>query len=144
MSRKGIPEALEREVCDRAANGATTREISGWLLDAHAVTASYGAVARVIKRVRTERAEVTKAVVQAKLAKSALSDIDLLESIRLEVSAKAKKLTRADQAGAWRGLKELELKIIDTKLHYSGADEPDVPNGEGRRPGILIPPERDE
>jgi len=153
MSKKLTP-ALERDVLARAAGGESADAIAVWLKKAHKVVISGRALRNRLRATREERSEVVKAVVREKLAPMVASDLDHLERIRTEIAedrvlarglitklAKGEATTEAE-AGSWDvreamvwskqyvKLTELELKAVDRKLHYAGADAPDDPNAE--------------
>lgn len=147
-----IPPALESELIEKAAQGASTRDLSQWLKDAKGITASYRAVQRLLSRTKSERADVAKAIVREKLTKEAPRDLERLEA----ELAKAERLSDRLHARAHKSLDALEdpekadpgdlriavtaldtvtelaLKataqvnnVAKTKLHFSGADTPD-------------------
>lgn len=148
-----IPPNLEPAILEKAASGASTRDVSQWLFETHGVTASYKAVQRLLSRTKVERADVAKAVVREKLTATVLNDLDRLtrEQRRVEKLASRlhtqacealDKVAKADGRKDPEGLRaallvadafaDLALKasdrvrtLADRKLHYSGADTPD-------------------
>jgi len=119
-----IAEIHEQFVLDLAAHGKSTREIAAALAERGCNT-THVSVSRWLKKRRAERADVAKVVVREQLAKTLTGDLDRLETIRRQVAAKASRISKKPrQTFAWIKLKELEVKIIDRKLHYSGADDP--------------------
>lgn len=122
MSSK-ITENLAPLVLQKAADGVSVRGLSDWLQAEHKVSLSAAAISRWLKKRREERADIAKSVAREALSKTVVSDIDRLEVIRRQVAKKASKLD-AIYVTEWVKLKELEVRIIDRKLHYAGADEP--------------------
>jgi hypothetical protein len=140
-----IPPNLEGEILKKFGESWSSRRISEWLKTEHAVTASHNAVAKFLAKHREERADVAKAIVREKLGQTVTSDIDELEAARKrarEIEAEAmvgevvmrngkpvmvdgKPLRIPDHELALKAIK-LETDILDKKLHYSGAGEPDA------------------
>ncbi len=155
-----IPPDLEPEILAKAGTGATMRQIAAWLKAEKGVVTSYGSVARILKRVRTERAEVSKAVLREQLSRTLTQDVDRLEKWAARIDRLALHDFEALENGgqfARMGaegpiyvegretlvkLLEQLRKVTDTKLRYSGAAEPD-PEG-ARRPVIMVPAESDD
>src|SRR3990167_4247151 len=129
-----IPPASESEVLAKAGEGWTTRRISQWLKDEKGIEASHATVAKLLAKARSFRADVAKVVVREELGKTLLTDLEHLEAIRADLAERAKEcLLPADVNGqrivnpmaftAYLKTRELEVKVIDRKLHYAGADE---------------------
>ena len=87
------------------------------------VSISHVSVGRFIRSQRKERAEQTKAIVQEHIRVTVPTDLEILQEIR-------------DQLNAWRKDANLRVserlmvidrlnKVIDTRLKFSGAGEPD-------------------
>lgn len=128
---KKLPPDLIPEILTRAGQGFTTRQISEWLFTDHAVKYSHASVANLLKATRTERADVAKEVVREHLGRHLNRDLERLETIRAAIARKVRGLGRKtgkDAIAAWARLLELEVKVIDRKLHYAGADVPDDPD----------------
>ena len=121
---KIVTEAVEEFIAVKARMGASSRAISASLLAELGVTLSYKGVAREMLKRRSERADVAKVVVREALGKSLNADLERLESIRASVQKRTASLDPDDTAG-FAKLSDLEVKVIDRKLHYSGADTPD-------------------
>lgn len=117
-----IPRELESAVITKAGQGLTTRELSAWLLSEHKVKASHVAVANLLARTRTERADAAKAIVRTELAKTLPTDLAIITKHILRLDRIADECT--DLVEYRRNVEQLR-KLIDTKLHYSGADQPD-------------------
>lgn len=131
-----IPPALEDAVFAKAGEGLSSRQIVAWLLATHEVSTSHTTVSKLLAKRRTERADVAKAVVREQLGKSLNADIARLEEIRADL---AKRASGAADTRDFVKLTELELKAIDRKLHYSGADAPD--ESSHRAAVVILPPE---
>lgn len=134
MNRRAIPVALEPLVLEKAAHGMAGREIAEWLEKEHKVKTSYRSVLRFIERTRADRAAIAGAVVREELSKTVLSDLDRVEHIRSKVAQKADALDEGaavtpEWVREWRGLKALEVKILQLKMNLSGAST-DLPQGE--------------
>lgn len=123
MGRKqGVPVALEQEMLRRAnEERSTSRELSAWLKADHGITVHFTSVARVLKRLRTERTAATQGAVREKLAREATTDIDRLERLRKSVASRRRKVPECDPQ-AFARLAQVEASILDRKLHYAGAD----------------------
>jgi len=154
MRPPAIPPKLEPAVLEKAGEGLSSRAISAWLLDEHGVTASYKAVSRLLERTRDERADVAKVVVRERLQKELPSDLDELEALRVRargIEDAAKGNPDAADPEARRGNPGLALKaieaqrrVLDTKLHYSGADSPDTVEQAGPAAIIVLPAPTEE
>jgi hypothetical protein len=145
MPRIVTPD-VEDFIALKAGSGLSSRAISALLLSEMGVTLSFKGVSKEMSRRRAERSEVARAVVREKLGRTLLSDLDRLERIRKSVAARANRVKdHYTESGKpeWIMLKELEVKILDRKIHYSGADDPDGP-GVLNGPTIMIPPESDD
>jgi hypothetical protein len=138
--KPGIPANLEGEVLAQAGANLSVRQIADWLATAHGVKVGSATVARFLAKHRAERADVAKAVVREQLGKTLNADISRLEEIRAGLAKRSAKLTGKKDFGAFARLVELELKAIDRKLHYAGADDPDE-KGSARAAVIVLPPE---
>lgn len=126
---KIITQAVEEFIAAKAQTGASSRAISAMLLAEMGVTLSHKGVANEMTKRRNERSDIAKNVLREKLGKTLLGDIDRLERVRKQVNARAAKVKDRESPGGgkteWLMCKELEVKILDRKIHYSGADTPD-------------------
>ena len=158
-----ITPAIEKVALEMAAQGATTRAIAAHITKSMGVEVSHAGVAKLLVHTRSTRAEVAKVVVRESLSKSLLSDLEILEKWRNKLDAMAEKLyddaDRVRQAAvdgeanpklmteASRSCLETVnqiRQITHTRLHFSGAGEPDKPGTNVTRvfaPFIMIPPE---
>jgi hypothetical protein len=135
-SRSSIPEALWPEVLEQSANGWATRKIADWLGQVHGVKVAHNAVADLLKKLRQQREEISKAIVREKLGKTVLLDLQALEKEGQRVRKVAKLLYNAlseddlEQAIPYLKAAEQHRKLIETKLKFAGADSPDDRNAE--------------
>ncbi len=127
---KAIPSDLEPLVLQKAAEGLTTRAISTWLLQEHSVNATHATVANLLKRVRTERADISKAVVREKLGASVARDIDRLELF----VRKAMRIARTCEGKpvVWAKVAEQVRKFTEAKLKASGIEDPSEKDHDAR------------
>lgn len=143
MPRPGIPPALEPAVLAEAGKGRSHRDIAAWLKATHGVGVTHVTVGKLLKRVRGELSETTRAVAVNELAPQVVGDIAELEAMRRRARAieekamegrivtalgeplvdkKTKKPMREpDLELALKAIKE-QAAILDKKLHYAGAD----------------------
>lgn len=126
----GIPAKYESEIVAKAAEHWTSRHIADWLLSEHGVKTSHITVCHLLRRANAERASIAKSVLREKLRSSLTTDLDRLEKHAQQLDALAdRSYAGADADGGEREvyakLVEQIRKITDTKLHYSGADQPD-------------------
>lgn len=137
MSAKAIPERFEADVLTLAGDGQTTRQIASWLA-ARGVKVSKSSVANLLKARRTERSEVAKTVVREKLAATLTPDLDIIGKHIDILDGKAIALAKAAKnvrlIPLWLATVEQLRKMIDMRLRYSGAGEPD---DEGTGAGSL-------
>jgi len=135
VSAIAIPEKFRKLVLELAASGKSTREISAHLVTV-GVTASHNAVAKLLRHAREERSEVAKVVVREELASTLTADIGRLEHL---VRNTMDRIVGAESNDVYCKLAEQARKIIETKLKYSGAAEPDAVQVGGVR--VFLPPE---
>lgn len=138
MRPPAIPENQHALVLKLASEGKSTRAISAHLVTL-GVTASHNAVAKLLKQLRTERADIAKAVVREELSTTLTADVRRLERLVKKTLAKIRKCTNDD---LYCRLVEQCRKLIDTKLKHSGADEPDAARENG--PTVMVPPESED
>ena len=136
---RGIPEALEPAVLEQAASGKTSRQVAAWLEAEHGIKTSHTTVVRLLQERRQERAEVTRQVVQERVAATVTVDLDLLERHGAELSElvghylERAKSTDGDARDCARvALQAVEglRKLIETKLHFAGAGAGDEQRAE--------------
>jgi hypothetical protein len=119
-----ITPAVEPEILAKAALGWPTRKIAEWLGTEHGIRVSFQAVAQMLEKTRDERADIAKTVVREKLAAQLCPDLDILGKWLAKLDAVAEDLGVSDPELLLKYVEQIR-KIIDTKLHYSGADTPD-------------------
>lgn len=139
MVTKGIPENLHKIVLDLAGQGKTTRAIADELVAKHGHKTNFSTVARLLKSLRKDRAEISKAVVREELSSTLTSDLQRLERFAKRVAVRASK-KGCDNMSFAKLVDELR-KITETKLKFSGADEPDQ---QANRAVIFIPQDSDD
>lgn len=126
---------LGEYVLQLAGEGKGSREIAEMLNTVKGVKLSYVSVNSWLKSVRQERAETTKAVVQETIKATVPADLEILENIRDQLN---NYRLGKDENGLPIRLKVSEKllcidrlnKVIDTRLKYSGAAEPDKQEDE--------------
>lgn len=117
---KITPEIAERIMA--LAPTMSNRQIAEELAKS-GIELSHMSVSRCIRSQRKERAEQTKAIVQEHIRVTVPTDLEILQEIR-------------DQLNTWRKDENLRVserlmvidrlnKVIDTRLKFSGAGEPD-------------------
>jgi hypothetical protein len=140
MARK-LNQELEREVLGKAVEGWSARRIAQWLGDDHGIKISFQAIAQLLEKTRTTRADVAKAVVREKLVPQVAGDIELLAKHQAKLDQIADSLAESEPELYFKAVEQLR-KVTDTKLHYSGADQPDQAVQAGGV--IVLPPEDPE
>jgi len=108
-------------VLELAAQGKSTHEIADIITKQHGVPITHAAVARFLKQVRKERAEVTRSIVEEHIQKSLPSDLQILDEMNAELWSwfKDKNLKKGFRLHIYDRL----LKGIQLKLEFSGAKE---------------------
>ena len=128
MAGLAIPPNLHEEVLGQSGQGKTTYEISQWLRATHGVEASYRAVARLLQRVRKERAGMAQDIVRARLQKELPRDLDALaHQQRILASLQEAYITKEGTLRVGKDVREYLAvhdritRVLDLKLYYSGA-----------------------
>lgn len=124
MAPRGIPEKLHQIVLDLAGEGKSSRAIAEQLGAEHGHKTTYSTVARLLKELRKDRADIAKAVVREELAPALTRDLRRLERFAKRCANRAHRC--GDDIVFAKLVDELR-KITETKLKFSGANEPDVP-----------------
>jgi len=122
MRPLAIPAELHGFVLAKAGSGKGSVDIARALQTEHGLKVSAKTVERLLRRIRKVRAEVTKAVVREALAPGLTRDIQRLEQL---VRKTMRRIPGAADDFAYCKLVEQVRKLVETKLHYSGADQPD-------------------
>lgn len=133
-----IPEKHHGEILDMLSSGKSTREIAEHLECEHGIKVHFTNVARLCRKFRKERTEISKAVLRETIGSNLTRDLLRLENLSKNLLRRLKKCT--DDSVAIRLIEELR-RLVETKLKYSGADEKD---DKQPTPVIMIPPESDE
>lgn len=143
MPRPGIPPALEAAVIAEAAKGRSNRVIAAWLKSAHNVKTSHVTVGKLIKSVRQEVGESTRAVAISEVAPQVVGHIAALNGVAERARALETEATKGievlvggvpllDKDGAPVRVpdRELALKALELQrkthvdvLKVAGADE---------------------
>jgi hypothetical protein len=125
-----IPVDRYPEILKRAGAGESSDAIAEWL-GTVGVTVSGRAVRGLLERTRTERGDAAKVAARQVLAPVITSDLAALDDIirrarAIEERASEDEATKrpADPRIALKAL-ALQAKVLDRKLHYSGAGETD-------------------
>jgi hypothetical protein len=127
MASPKIPPALHAAVLKLSDEGQGSEDIAQWLWREHKIEISSRQVRSLIRKRRTELADVAKSVVRDELRKF------LLPAIRrvAKAGARAKAIRREAKNHGIEGAM-LELKAIDREcktanllLHYAGLNQPD-------------------
>lgn len=139
MASRGIPDNLHEIVLDLAGKGKSSRAIADELGTFHGCKTTHTAVQRLLKELRKDRAEVAKAVVREELAPALTNDLRRLERLAKRCANRAARCT--DDVVFTKLVDELR-KITETKLKFSGADEPD--QAAAAKALIYIPPDADD
>lgn len=107
------------------AKGGTTRSLAAWLSQTYDVNVSHAWVGKVLRENQQERSEAIREKVVEALEPHVVSDLELLGARRKQVGDLADRLLAANDVGPYLKAAELEMKILDKRLHYAGADQPD-------------------
>lgn len=133
----GIPPILHTAVLERSAAGSTLLEIVAWLQEEHKVKTSRSAVHALVQKLRVERSDQVKAFVQREIVPRLGKDLSALNLQRIRLSKLCtliynKVIDNPEVEGldAYNKTVEQLRKVVDTKLHYSGADANPTPVDE--------------
>lgn len=128
-SVRGIPEIHHEAVLRLSAEGKSQRAIAQWLEAEHGVKVDHVSVGRLIRSIKSERREATEAVIADRVAKSATSDLDILENLQkdlLDLWENAKKPDEGGKVDVQAALPVADrlLSVTTTKMKAVGmADE---------------------
>lgn len=125
-----IPPEREADILAKAGEGWPHHQIAAWLLSEHQVEVSRQAISKLLARVQGERSQVAKAIVREHLARTLTPDLDLLDEQTANVRELAKSLFERAKKNSKRVPRYLRVveqirRNVHTKLHFSGADQPD-------------------
>lgn len=151
-----IPERLHGWMLEQAGEGRSTREVSAQLAAEHGVHVGHVAVARLLKKMREQRTEVTRAVIAEKVGRHVAADLDLLDDqvVKLQQVADALHAKMIGEDGKPLGgltdrigntpLATVHAQvvarlqgIVGTKLEHSGA------GGAPAGGGVVVLPAED-
>jgi hypothetical protein len=129
--RRAIPDEYVPAILELAGQRKGTREIAAWLAATHGVKVAHVTVGKLLRELRDERAVNTQLVAQETLAPVVTSDLQELDEIRKRARA-IEDAARPDPTKTGREAKgnpflmlkaqEMQRKVLDTRLHYAGAD----------------------
>lgn len=150
MSAKKIPPSLHAELFKRSDAGDDSEDLAQWLWREHKIEISSRGIRSLIRKRRTELADVAKSVVRDELRKHLLKAIERIE----RVGARAARMVRHAEARAEalhtqhqqhpQALNELffalkaqdrVLKAGNLLLHYAGLNQPDTPGAAAMKIG---------
>ncbi len=138
-TRNKIPPDAESGILEQAGKGRSLREICDWLETTHGVRVSPNAIRKKLAKGRADREVIAKAVVRERIVKTVTSDIDQLDRdtrrlkrlatslYKLALRKPLAEVGRTTTSQVYAAIVEQVRKLVDLKLHYSGADTPDDP-----------------
>lgn len=129
-----LPESLNEEILRRAVEGQGTREIAEWCTKkGHPI--SHESVAKRLRKLRGERADISKAVVREELSKTLTADVRRLDQIANDSKRLADAVLRRAMSGtrivdleaaeAYPKVAAAAIKATEAKLKAAGVDQPD-------------------
>lgn len=123
--------------------GWSAHRIYKWLKAEHSAEAdfSYSVLTAFMRAIEAERAEVAQQVLRKQLQSSLTKDLERLEKHARKIDQKADQYADTEQGREYLQMVEQLRKLVDLKLHYSGADHESTASV---RPAIHIPPESDD
>lgn len=165
---KRITPTVEREVLTLAAKGNSSRQIAAHLKSKRGITVSHQAVGNLLRKTRTERADVAKAVTTEVVGKELNEVLAHLSELRKDLKGRreragkavddyilGERVPKSDGDGVageikaalvwgqlFTKLAELELKAIQHTLHFGGADSGDDTK-KAPPVHVIFPPESD-
>jgi hypothetical protein len=149
-----IPPGLQPLVVAKAQEGLKSEEISEWLWREHQLQVAARTVRQLVRRHRTELADVAKGVVREEIKRRILPALRRAarggikaNEIEKRCSRQAIEARKAKNPGLAADLDALTLKAIDRQvkvadllMHYAGLDQPDAPTKQSaaeRRQALL-------
>lgn len=120
MPRPGIPPNLEAAILAESGKGRSQRDIEAWLRDVHGYRTTHVTIGKLLRRVRAEVGESTRAVAVSEVAPQVVGHIAGLNG----VIERAKAIEEADGAEPAMKLKALDIqrKAHVDVLKIAGAD----------------------
>lgn len=149
-----IPPSLHPQVLAKAQEGQSSEEISAWLWREHKIEIGSRMVRKLVRRHRTELADVAKGVVREEIKRRILPALRRAarggikaNEIEKRCSRQAAEARKAKNPALAADLDALTLKAIDRQvkvadllMHYAGLDQPDAPTKQSsaeRRQALL-------
>jgi hypothetical protein len=122
-----IPPELHASVMKLADEGKTSEDLAQWLWREHRIEISSRQVRSLIRKRRTELADVAKSVVREELRKELLPAIRRIARAGRRAKAIRREAKKHGIEGAMLELKAIdrECKTANLMLHYSGLNQPD-------------------
>lgn len=125
---------LQELVLARVGKGASHPETVAWLKAEHGVDVTKQAIAKLVKKHRTERADVAKSIARSYIAKTLPKDLEAMDRVQarnLELLERAQEeaaqplgLTTTNIEKVVK-LTQIVQKADETKKRASGLDQPD-------------------
>src|SRR4051812_9111188 len=136
-----IPQTLRPLVIAKAQGGASSEDIAEWLWRELKLEITSRAVRRIVRRHRTELADVAKGAVREEIRKRLIPALRRAarggikaNEIEKRISKQANAARAANRTKLAASLDALTLKAIDRQvkvadllMHYAGLDQPDAP-----------------
>jgi len=140
MAASKIPPELEGEILARYGKGDGGEAIAAWLLSAHGIQVSDRAVRNFLEKKRKEREPIARAVIVEAVTKTVTSDLEALEvliSESREIQRMAMLVEKKSPTLALEAIRT-QLAIRQTRLKFSGGDEPDAPTAGGPKTAVVL------
>jgi hypothetical protein len=149
-----VPPGLHPLVIAKAQEGLKSEAISEWLWREHQLQVAARTVRQLVRRHRTELADVAKGAVREEIRKRLIPALRRAarggikaNEIEKRVSRQANEARAANRTKLAASLDALTLKAIDRQvkvadllMHYAGLDQPDAPtkqSAQERRQALL-------
>lgn len=125
-------------VLEHAAKGQSAAWIAGWLKRRHGIAITSRSVSEHIRQRRTDLADIAKVKAREHIEQTIPSDLEQFDRqiavVVRELEKVAKRIEKVEadtplHATLTKRLQQLlnvHTRMLDTKLHYVGADEPDA------------------
>lgn len=149
-----IPPGLQPLVIAKSQEGLNSEQISEWLWREHQLQVAARTVRQLVRRYRTELADVAKGAVREEIRKRLIPALRRAarggiraNEIEKRISKQANAARAANRTKLAASLDALTLKAIDRQvkvadllMHYAGLDQPDAPtkqSAQERRQALL-------
>ena len=130
MGRVKLDDAAKQRILGMAPDHSLGQIVE--VLAADGIDVNRSTVSRLLKRIRHERGEETRHIVQSNLAKGLLNDLEVLERVRNALDnwwqgceIDGKPMQRLPRVSERLMVIDRLATIIDKRLKYSGADPAD-------------------